>query len=166
MPLEGVIEILTPRRHPGHNAVFSINFIYQRSFIENVDYGSFKLVDLPSLSAGALHDLNFFMVERPEGWRLSCEYNAGLYLQASIERLLRHFVNILSAISADPEAPLSRQSRFSMLTSVAIWWSTATTRRLRIPARSRSRIYSRVRRPQHPVRSQLLPARSYSRTAS
>jgi amino acid adenylation domain-containing protein len=102
MPLEKVIEVLTPRRHPGHNAIFSVNFIYQRSFIENHDYGTFKLVDLPSYSAGAIHDLNFFMVERPEGWRLSCEYNASLYLQASIERLLRHFVNILSAISADP----------------------------------------------------------------
>ena len=105
MPLEKVIEVLTPKRYPGHNAVFSVNFIYQRSFIENADYGTFRLVDLPSWSAGAMHDLNFFMVERPEGWRLSCEYNAGLYLQASIERLLRHFVNILSAISADPTLP-------------------------------------------------------------
>jgi amino acid adenylation domain-containing protein len=107
MPLEKVIEVLTPKRHPGHNAVFSVNFIYQRSFIENADYGTFKLVDLPSWSAGAMHDLNFFMVERPEGWRLSCEYNAGLYLQPSIERLLRHFVNILSAISADPTLPIA-----------------------------------------------------------
>jgi amino acid adenylation domain-containing protein len=107
MPLEKVIEVLTPKRYPGHNAVFSVNFIYQRSFIENTDYGTFRLVDLPSWSAGAMHDLNFFMVERPEGWRLSCEYNAGLYLQASIERLLRHFVNILSAISADPTLPVA-----------------------------------------------------------
>ena len=107
MPLQKVIEVLTPKRYPGHNAVFSVNFIYQRSFIENTDYGTFRLVDLPSWSAGAMHDLNFFMVERPEGWRLSCEYNAGLYLQASIERLLRHFVNILSAISADPMLPVA-----------------------------------------------------------
>ena len=61
----------------------------------------------PSLSAGALHDLNFFMVERPDGWRLSCEYNTSLYLQASIERLLRHFVNILSAVSDDPTLPIA-----------------------------------------------------------
>lgn len=107
MPLEKVIEGLTRKRYPGHNAVFSVNFIYQRSFIENTDYGTFRLIDLPSWSAGAMHDLNFFMVERPEGWRLSCEYNTSLYLQASIERLLRHFVNILSAVSADPTAPIA-----------------------------------------------------------
>jgi amino acid adenylation domain-containing protein len=107
MPLEKVIEGLTRKRYPGHNAVFSVNFIYQRSFIENTDYGTFRLIDLPSWSAGAMHDLNFFMVERPEGWRLSCEYNTSLYLQASIERLLRHFVNILSAVSADVTTPIA-----------------------------------------------------------
>ena len=107
MPLEKVIEGLTRNRYPGHNTVFSVNFIYQRSFIENTDYGTFRLVDLPSWSAGAMHDLNFFMVERPDGWRLSCEYNTGLYLQTSIERLLRHFVNVLSSISADPTLPIA-----------------------------------------------------------
>ena len=107
MPLEKVIEVLTPKRYPGNNAVFSINFIYQRSFVTNTDYGTFRLVDVPSWSAGALHDLNCFMVERPEGWRLSCEFNSGLYLPASVERLLRHFVNILSAISGDPTLPIA-----------------------------------------------------------
>jgi amino acid adenylation domain-containing protein len=107
MPLEKVIEVLAPKRYPGNNAVFSINFIYQRSFVPNTDYGTFRLVDVPSWSAGTLHDLNFFMVERPEGWRLSCEYNTGLYLQASIERLLSHFVSILSAISGDPTLPIA-----------------------------------------------------------
>ena len=29
----------------------------------------FALVDMPSRSAGPVYDLNFFMVERPEGWR-------------------------------------------------------------------------------------------------
>lgn len=107
MPLQRVIEVLGPKRYSGHNALFSANFIYQRSFIENTDYGTFRLVDLPSWSAGALHDLNFFMVERPEGWRLSCEYNNSLYLQTSIERLLRHFVNILVAISTDLTLPIA-----------------------------------------------------------
>ena len=107
MPLEKALEVLSLKRYPGHNAVFSVNFIYQRSFVQNADYGTFRLVDLPSWSAGALHDVNFFMVERPDGWRLSCEYNNSLYLPASIERLLQHFINILSAISADPTLPIA-----------------------------------------------------------
>ena len=96
MPLEKVIEVLAPKRYPGNNALFSINFIYQRSFVANTDYGTFRLVDLPSWSAGTLHDLNFFMVERPEGWRLSCEFNTGLYLagldRAAAEAFRQHTV--------------------------------------------------------------------------
>jgi amino acid adenylation domain-containing protein len=107
MPLEKVIEVLGLTRQQGDGSLFSVNFIFQRTFIENADYGKFKLVDLPSWSAGALHELNFFMVERPEGWRLSCEFNTGLYLQASIERLLRHLVNILSAIAVEPVLPIA-----------------------------------------------------------
>ncbi len=107
MPLEKVIETLRPKRYPGHNAVFSVNFIFQRSFVNNADYGKFRLVDLPSYSAGAMYDLNFFMVERPEGWRASCEFNAGLYEEKTIDRLLRHFVNILRAAAARPSLRIS-----------------------------------------------------------
>ena len=43
---------------------------------------------MPSRSAGALYDLNFFMVERPEGWRISCEYNTDLFEDATAQRLV------------------------------------------------------------------------------
>ena len=107
MPLEKVIEILSPKRHPGHDALFFVNFIYQRSFIENVDYGTFRLVDLPSWSAGALHDVNFFMVERPEGWRLSCEYNTDLFEAETIRRMLGHYQTLLEGVVANPDRRLS-----------------------------------------------------------
>src|SRR5262249_37113654 len=68
MPLERLTEIINPARDLSRNGLFSVNFIFQRSFIKNAAYGRFRLVDLPSFSAGAMYDLNFFMVERPEGW--------------------------------------------------------------------------------------------------
>ncbi len=108
IPLEKIIEVLKPKRYPGHNAVLSTNFIFQRSFVENVDYGKFRLVDIPSYSAGAMYDLNFFMVERPEGWRASCEFNVALYDATTIDRLLQHFCNVLAAVAADPSLRLSK----------------------------------------------------------
>ena len=101
VPLEKLIEILRPRRELNRNPLFSINFIYQRSFIENKTYGSFKLVDVPSYSAGALYDLNFFMVERPEGWRLSCEYKTDLFDEGTITSYLAHLQNLLQAMVVD-----------------------------------------------------------------
>ena len=102
MPIEKLIEILKPKRDTSRNPLFSVNFIFQRSFIENKQYSRFKLIDMPSKSAGALYDLNFFMVERPDGWRLSCEYNTALFEAASAERFLRHFRHLLSAVADNP----------------------------------------------------------------
>jgi amino acid adenylation domain-containing protein len=102
VPLERLIEIVNPKRDLSRNALFSVNFIFQRSFIKNEKYGSFNLVDMPSRSAGSLYDLNFFMVERPEGWRFSCEYNTDIFDDGTIAGLLERFRILLHAIIADP----------------------------------------------------------------
>ena len=107
LPLERVIEIVAPKRDLSRNALFSVNFIFQRSFIENATYGDFKLIDMPSRSAGALYDLNFFMVERPEGWRISCEYNTDLFEQATAQRLIAHFNNLMQSAIAEPDLKIS-----------------------------------------------------------
>lgn len=106
VPLERLIEILKPKRELNRNPLFSLNLIYQRSFIENASYGTFKLIDMPSYSPGGLYDLNFFMVERPEGWRLSCEYKTDLFEKATVTRMLEHLQNVLRATAADPQQRL------------------------------------------------------------
>ena len=57
VPLEELVEMLNPKRDLSRNGLFSVNFVYQRSFIQNETYGRFKLVDMPSRSAGP--DLRF-----------------------------------------------------------------------------------------------------------
>jgi hypothetical protein len=66
IPLEELIEIVRPKRDLSRNVLFPVNFVYQRSFIQNETYGNFRLIDLPSRSAGPICDINFFMVERPD----------------------------------------------------------------------------------------------------
>ncbi|MGP6156224.1 MAG: non-ribosomal peptide synthetase [Vulcanimicrobiaceae bacterium] len=107
VPLERIVEIVNPKRDLSRNALFSVNFIFQRSFITNESYGAFDLVDLPSRSAGSLYDLNFFMVERPEGWRASCEYNTDLFDNETVLRMLGCLENIFRAVVADPAQKLS-----------------------------------------------------------
>jgi amino acid adenylation domain-containing protein len=107
VPLELLVEIVNPKRDLSRNALFSVNFIFQRSFIKNDSYGAFDLIDLPSRSAGSLYDLNFFMVERPEGWRASCEYNTDLFDGESVQRMLRCLENLFRAVVADPVRKLS-----------------------------------------------------------
>jgi len=92
----------------GRDRLHYVNFIYQRSFIENIKFADIQLTDLPSRTPGAPYDLNFFMVERPEGWRLSLEFNTDLYSATTAERVLGHFRQLLQEVIADPEQPVSQ----------------------------------------------------------
>ena len=107
VPIATVVQVVNPKRDPSRNPLLSVNFVFQRSFVPNRRYGSFSLVDLPSRSAGALYDLCFFMVERPEGWRLSCEYNVALYETRTATDLVERFAQLLRMIAADPALRLS-----------------------------------------------------------
>lgn len=107
VPTEMLVEIVKPKRDLSRNPLFSVNFVFQRSFVANATYGGFRLIDLPSRSAGAMYDLCFFMVERPEGWRASCEYNRGLFETRTVTELLERFNTLLRAVAADPHRPIS-----------------------------------------------------------
>lgn len=107
MPFEQLVEMLRPKRDLSRNPLFGINFIYQRAFIKNTDFAGITLIDLPSRSPGAIYDLNFFMVERVEGWRWSCEFNTDLYSPETIRRMLASFQGFLEAIVANPNRRVS-----------------------------------------------------------
>ena len=93
---------------PGRDRLYYVNFIYQRSFIENIKFADIQLTDLPSRTPGAPYDLNFFMVERPEGWRLSLEYNTDLYSSKAAEGFLAQFRQLMEEVTADPDRLVSR----------------------------------------------------------
>ena len=76
--------MIQPKRDPSRHPVFQINFIYQRDFVRPLQVSGLTLTAIPSMSPGAIYDLNFFMVERADGWRASCEYNTDLYEPATI----------------------------------------------------------------------------------
>lgn len=107
IPIERLLSMVKGGRRSANTALISVNFIFQRTFIQNEDYGAFRLVDMPSLPAGAIYDLNFFMVERPDGWRFSCQYNTDQFEGETVNRLLGYVQTILDATSRNPALRLS-----------------------------------------------------------
>jgi len=107
IPIERLLSMVKGERSGVHSALISVNFIFQRTFIQNVDYGDFRLIDMPSLPAGAIYDLNFFMVERPDGWRFSCQYNTDQFEPETAPRLLRYVQRILENVVEQPESRIS-----------------------------------------------------------
>lgn len=107
VPFEQLVEVLKPRRDLSRNPLYQVNFIFQRAFVRQQKFGAMELIDVPSASAGALYDLNFFMVERAEGWRVSCELNTDLFRPETVVRMLEQFHEIFDAIARDPERKIS-----------------------------------------------------------
>ena len=112
-PLEKVAEVLRLERTLNSTLLFQVNFIYQRDFVHPWDFGGVRMKPIPSKSPGAMYDLNIFLVERAEGWRVSCEYNAGLYQEQTVLQLLEHFERLARAICDDHRRPVSE---FGLLT--------------------------------------------------
>lgn len=105
-----VVETLRLRRDPSRPTLFGINFIYQRDFVKPAEFAGLTMSPVPSKSPGAIHDLNFFMVQRSDGWRLSCEYNYDLYEATSISRMLGQLRNLFEEIVKNPERRISEFS--------------------------------------------------------
>jgi non-ribosomal peptide synthetase component F/thioesterase domain-containing protein len=102
IPIERLLGMVKAGRGGSDSPPVSINFIFQRTFIENRQYSDFTLIDLPSLPAGAIYDLNFFMVERPDGWRFSCQFNTDQFEADTANRLLQYFQSAMRGAVEDP----------------------------------------------------------------
>jgi hypothetical protein len=86
VPFEEMREMAGEAASTDRPPLCSVNFALQQSFVgmgDEVRRDAFAATTSPSFNAGALYDLNFFMVRRPEGWRISCEGDLDLYDMAT-----------------------------------------------------------------------------------
>lgn len=103
-----IVEALRMKRDASRSTLYSINFIYQRDFVKPIEFAGLSMTPLPSKSPGAIYDLNFFMVQRSDGWRLSCEYNCTLYEPETVNRLIGQFRHLFQQIVENPDRRLSQ----------------------------------------------------------
>jgi Condensation domain len=102
-----VVEALRIRRDPNRPAVYSINFIYQRDFVKPLQFAGLSMTPVPSKSPGVIYDLNFFMVERSDGWRLSCEYDCDKYDAVRVNRFIAQLRHLFAQIAENPNRRVS-----------------------------------------------------------
>ena len=102
VPFEKVVEELTPERSLSHTPLFQVMFVLHNEPLPEVSFGDLKLVPLQSLNEAAKFDLTLSMIETGHGLAATLTYNADLFDQATIVRMLRHFKKLLEAIADDP----------------------------------------------------------------
>lgn len=101
LPFEEMMEIAGEVADTNRPPLCSVNFALQKSFVgmdDEVRRQDFAATTSPSFNAGALYDLNFFMVRRPEGWRISCEGDTDLYDIETIDRYLANWREVLETV--------------------------------------------------------------------
>ena len=103
-PIENVLQDLVPDSDAAgrRSSPIAVNFLIQRAFTRDSAHGSFTFKGIPNASPGSRYDLNLFLVERPDGWRASCEFDPELFDRTRIDWLLRSFLRVLEFVSLDP----------------------------------------------------------------
>ncbi|MCO6007733.1 amino acid adenylation domain-containing protein [Actinoallomurus purpureus] len=103
-----VVSALNPERVPGGNPLFGVMVEYENHAA--TDLGSAGLdvrsVDVPSERAP--FDLTFYLTREPDGVRCVVEYNAGMFEEATVHRILGYLENVLRRATTMASAPLSR----------------------------------------------------------
>ncbi|HKI02159.1 MAG TPA: non-ribosomal peptide synthase/polyketide synthase, partial [Thermoanaerobaculia bacterium] len=107
LPFEYLVERLQPERDLSRNPLFQLMFNLLNAPVEKVASADLSLSPLESPGSTALFDLQVYVTETSRGLSTSWEYATDLFDPATIERLARHFGNLLEGIAAHQEARLS-----------------------------------------------------------
>ncbi|HEV2754810.1 MAG TPA: amino acid adenylation domain-containing protein, partial [Actinomycetota bacterium] len=108
VPFEKLVEELHPERSLSHTPLFQVMFSLQRIGSDHVlRLGDAELEGFPLQGTTARFDLTLNLIEDGNGATGVVEYNADLFDPATIERLVGHLTNLLEAVAADPDRPLS-----------------------------------------------------------
>ncbi len=103
LPFEKLVEELHPVRDMSHSPIFQVMFVF-----ENLPMQAFGISDLsvePFLfeTGTATFDLSLIVMETDDGLASNFEYNADLFDESTIDRMLEHFNLLLQNIVSDPD---------------------------------------------------------------
>ncbi|WP_430909717.1 amino acid adenylation domain-containing protein, partial [Maribacter sp. 2-571] len=107
VPFEKVVERVVKTRDMGRSPLFQVLF----NFVRETHEGDTKGISLEGLELGrenfeegtSQFDLSFDIVRTADGLSISVEYCSDLYKEATVVRMLGHYVSLLRSIVSTPE---------------------------------------------------------------
>jgi amino acid adenylation domain-containing protein len=107
LPMERLVEALQPSRDLSQTPLFQVAFALQNTPWPELALPGLALSFLELPGRTAKFDLTLAMRETDEGITASMEYNADLFNESTILRMLGIFRNLLQEVTARPEMPIS-----------------------------------------------------------
>ncbi len=107
MPFEKIVDALELPRDAAISPLFQVMFALQDRASLEVDISGLKTSDIQAYSQTSKFDLTLEMVDSSQGLIGHFEYKTALFDTATIESFSRYFRQLLEAVVAAPESPLS-----------------------------------------------------------
>jgi len=107
LPFEKLVDELQPERDLSRLPLFQVVFALQHVAGEDLELPGLRLTRVEVKDVTAKFDLMIVMESSDENLTGSIEYNSDLFESSTIQRMSRHFGNLLDSIVADPDVRLS-----------------------------------------------------------
>ncbi len=114
LPFEKLVEVLNPERDLSQMMpLFQVKFDLQLAPVKPLELSGLNIERLPLENKTVKYELRFNLQDTEQGLKGQIEYNTDLFKEATIERLVKHYVTLLSRIVANPEQHLSQLTYLS-----------------------------------------------------
>ncbi|WP_256756847.1 non-ribosomal peptide synthetase [Cohnella sp. WQ 127256] len=106
-PFEQLVDKLALRRDLSRNPLFDTMFAYQNMSWADGDMEAAKVRLYPYDAGSSRFDFTLELAEHGDSIRLNVEYATELFHEKTMERLIRHYTNILAQVTRSPDQLLS-----------------------------------------------------------
>ena len=114
VPFPKIVQEVQPERSATHNPIVQVLFVMQNTPRGKRELAGLQVEPFELPITTSKFDMALFVVERPDGLAGYWIYSTELFDQATIQRMIRHFGNLLEAAVANPDA---RLESLAMLTA-------------------------------------------------
>ncbi|TCP59048.1 amino acid adenylation domain-containing protein [Tumebacillus sp. BK434] len=102
LPFEKLVEELHVERSVSQTPLFQVMFAVHGTVDASIELSGLTWTPEDQPFAAAMFDLNVLFVERGSELSLDFEYSTELFEAATIQRMMKHFLNLLAGIAEDP----------------------------------------------------------------
>ncbi|MGA9119260.1 MAG: amino acid adenylation domain-containing protein, partial [Bacteroidota bacterium] len=107
LPFEKLVEEIHPIRDLSHSPIFQVMVVLQNIPTLAITLPDLSITAVEAETRISNYDISLVIQEGAEGIVAQMEYNTDLFDRSTIERMLKHFMGLLSALTSDPEQQIA-----------------------------------------------------------
>jgi acyl carrier protein len=113
VPFPKVVQVVQPERSATHNPIVQVLFVMQNTPRARRELAGLRVDPFEVPVTTSKFDMAVFVGERPDGLVGYWVYSTELFEQATIQRMLRHFTNLLDSVVTEPDTRLASLAMLS-----------------------------------------------------